>query len=499
MTEENLDERLAAYRSTLETAINDRALNAESVLTKQPGHSRKWSALALGAAVVVLVVGGVIALAQRDRGQNINTPTTSPTSATSATSATVAPSTATPSTVRGVTPIVIDPDDPRPILTMGFWSKGPVQFFRPLDHAQFYVYPSGEVLAFRIDGSPGSTSWAYELELSEDALVDLMTIASDLRLTGGGLQPIVPLPTTYSVTDGGDFFFVSHSDGEFTARVVEQLSEVGRDGDSSVPGRIGYTELLQQFLPLFEQLNDAVDRGGGTVPLDQWAIVSSPLKFEAERDSDAPWTGPDLDQLPWQPIGAESLCTIVEDDDWPLGEADRRHTLVIDGRFITRRPLLPHESTCDDVAELRIVLGLDESSTGDVADVDLHDTARWTGGLDGPVILGRSNNDAEEALAQGNLLLENGCLLLESPGGGVGAASRAVIIWRSGTTWREADQTVFLDDPERTRVRVGDRVVLGGGGRSVDGLEFFVTDPEALARVTECLELNGLEEIWVNQ
>ncbi len=71
------------------------------------------------------------------------------------------------------------------------------------------------------------------------------------------------------------------------------------------------------------------------------------------------WSGPDLDTIDWQRINNGADCAIVNVANWPLGRAERDdHMVVLDQRHITRRPLLPHESTCNDVAPWRTLLGL---------------------------------------------------------------------------------------------------------------------------------------------
>ncbi len=69
--------------------------------------------------------------------------------------------------------------------------------------------------------------------------------------------------------------------------------------------------------------------------------------------------GTDLATLDWELIDGGAECVIEVIGDWLLSRAEREDwRIVLDGRQITRRPLLPHESTCGDVAEGRALFGL---------------------------------------------------------------------------------------------------------------------------------------------
>ena len=388
----------------------------------------------------------------------------------------------------------IDPDDPRPFLTYGYRASTTL-FLPSLDLPELSIFPDGRVIG--VSTSPNDGEYvAYDLRLDPAEFDRIVELTADLGLTGGGLQPLVPLPPGVGVEDGTTHLFVTRSDGRLTARDVETLDSV--PGDDEVPGRTAYLELYRALLPLIVEMQDTERARSQSVQLDRWAIVSAPVEFDDVRDSGA-WSGPDLDDVDWQPINGRSLCTIIVDDDWPLESS----LIVIDHRVVTRRPLLPYEQTCDDVAELRAVLGLDV--VGDAsppADVDVHDTPRWTGGVDGPVVFGRSHSNAEEALASGTVRLTgDDCLVLESPSGPDGVVVRSMIVWRYGTTWHPETSTITVADPpnqDRT-IAVGDPIELAGGAHSTADLAPFVTDSAAIAQIDECLTDPTIGDVFVNQ
>ncbi|HEY0518851.1 MAG TPA: hypothetical protein VGC84_05105, partial [Ilumatobacteraceae bacterium] len=93
------------------------------------------------------------------------------------------------------------------------------------------------------------------------------------------------------------------------------------------------------------------------VSFTRWAIVSKG-GVGLISDPNQEWTGPDLSTLAWVDVGVK--CAVIDRADWPITVGERRVPhLVLDGREITRRPLLPHESGCDDVAAFRQLLGFD--------------------------------------------------------------------------------------------------------------------------------------------
>jgi hypothetical protein len=395
--------------------------------------------------------------------------------------------------------LVVDLDDPRPLISTGYRTIG-LEPSHPVDLPQFSVYPDGRVIGVVI-GSSSTQYTAYDLQLAPSDFEQLVESAAAVGLEGGRLQPEVPLPDGIAIEDGFDYYFAVRSNGEVTARVVEEPFENVVDGDENVPDRVGYGDFFRALLPLFEDLNEATLESRTPIPLRRWAIVSAPLGRDDERDTDQAWTGPDLNDVEWEPIAGGAVCVIVEDPEWPLDRADEVAPVVIDNRLVSRRPLLPHEQTCNDVSELRNALELDDlTGAGAAADLDVHATDRWTGGVDGPVIFGRFKPGAEGALVSATIQLRNGCLVVESPGTD-DAIVRSLIVWKYGTVWVGDQTAVRLRQPlsgERD-VLVGEFVELGGGYYDIESVGRFFDDPEALANIADCLGDPTISEIFVNQ
>jgi hypothetical protein len=93
-------------------------------------------------------------------------------------------------------------------------------------------------------------------------------------------------------------------------------------------------------------------RAGSTdVPLTRWVITAIPTSEKAVPEQK--WKGPDMSTLTWERFG-NVRCTIVERNDWPLEKGELLVPyIVLDGKEVSRRPLLPHETNCAQVIDLR--------------------------------------------------------------------------------------------------------------------------------------------------
>ena len=247
-----------------------------------------------------------------------------------------------------------NPDDPRPVLTVGFWTYGPAENWRPKDLAEVYVYPDGTVIRVALDGTENTVTRSLQFEtfaIDSDQLLGLLSLADTAGLTGDGLQPMVPLPAGVQIEDGGATVFTTRHGDEETARAVDQLSA---DNSHAVGDRIPFGHLLAALSPLCCEPRDDMT----VLPFTRWAIVSAPgVGYAPSSEQD--WTGPNLADLAWVDIGDDVKCAIVDHADWPLTHNERRApVLILDGRIITRRPLLPREHGCEDVAVVRQLLGL---------------------------------------------------------------------------------------------------------------------------------------------
>jgi hypothetical protein len=118
-----------------------------------------------------------------------------------------------------------------------------------------------------------------------------------------------------------------------------------------------------------------------------------------------------------------------------------------------------------------------------------------TGGVDGPVVYTAIPDlpGAEDAAATGTLELVGQCLLVR----GADVGPRAVLIWPFGTTWSD-DQSAVIQ-PDQSAVPIGSKISAGGGERQAGHLEEFVSDPEALERINDCVEVATTDNVFVIQ
>jgi hypothetical protein len=118
-----------------------------------------------------------------------------------------------------------------------------------------------------------------------------------------------------------------------------------------------------------------------------------------------------------------------------------------------------------------------------------------TGGVDGPVVYTAVPDlpGAEAAAATGTLELVGQCLLV----GGADVGRRTVLVWPFGTTWSD-DQSAVIQ-PDQSAVPIGSKISAGGGERQAGHLEEFLSDPEALERINDCVEFAATENVFVIQ
>ncbi len=251
-------------------------------------------------------------------------------------------------------PVSLDSSDPRPLVTTSNWPYGEAEWWQPKDLHDVYVYPDGTVLRIRLGDDPDAPSRVLlgeKFSVDEEAILGFLALVSEVELTGGAMLPFISLPDGVQVQDGGRTVFTARDGDEVTARVVDQLGAVS-DADTT-PLRAPFQRLSLELRGL------EADGEAEIVEFDQWVVVSVPAPKGAVDDPADVWTGDPLDGLDWTAIGDDSRCAIVQRSSWPIGQAEQRDfQLVIDQRVITRRPLLPHEDSCVDVADWRRALEL---------------------------------------------------------------------------------------------------------------------------------------------
>jgi hypothetical protein len=120
-----------------------------------------------------------------------------------------------------------------------------------------------------------------------------------------------------------------------------------------------------------------------------------------------------------------------------------------------------------------------------------------TGGVDGPVVYAAAPKEpgSEAALGTGTVELVGQCLLL---GGAADyGRGRPVIVWQFGTSWNDDESEVHL--PDLSAVAVGSTIAAGGGFHGAEQLDLFLSDPEALERIADCVEYDGTDNVFVIQ
>ena len=208
------------------------------------------------------------------------------------------------------------------------------------------MYPDGSVIRV-VRESPSSRGDQRLVEqkfsISSDELASLVRRAVEAGLVGGGLQPMVEMPSGQSVLDGGRMAFTFRQRDEVTIRVLDQPGEAMQDGGA----RAAFDHLSSAFADLCCHPH----AGQVDLPTDRWVIVEH--EAGATSETSPPWNGPDLSTLRFEEIDGYR-CAIVSLADWPLTLAERSlPELVLHDAVVTRRPLLPHESTCAQVVALR--------------------------------------------------------------------------------------------------------------------------------------------------
>ena len=177
---------------------------------------------------------------------------------------------------------------------------------------------------------------------------DQLDAADRAGLGDGTVLPVEPSPD--EVMDGGWTIVTRRSDQGVGQVIADQLGTEGLPAASQ--RRADLAELVGQIpLPEVGSWHE--------VPIDRWAVESAqPL----EQLASVEWPWPELDPngLKWEFNKAGVRCAIVTvaDGNWPYAyeEAMNLSGALTSGIF--RRPLLPHESSCDDVFAWRDALGL---------------------------------------------------------------------------------------------------------------------------------------------
>ena len=261
--------------------------------------------------------------------------------AVAATSCTNAVSSGTTSTTR--TTSTIDAADPRPLITET--SLDLMAYWNPTDLSNVYVYPDRSVIVVsrKSVGRDAQTLGASRFTLDQAEFDKVVQAARDAGLVGGGVPPAVSLPPGVQVADGSRGWY-SFREGDTTSRRVVDQPGYPMDGTAA---RTAFAPLVK----IMSSLGYPPRAGSTDVPLTRWVITATPTSNKAVPEQK--WNGPDISTLTWEQFG-NVQCTIVERNDWPLDKGELFVPyIVLDGKEVSRRPLLPHETNCAQVIDLR--------------------------------------------------------------------------------------------------------------------------------------------------
>ncbi|MDP2293699.1 MAG: hypothetical protein Q8M22_21165 [Actinomycetota bacterium] len=233
------------------------------------------------------------------------------------------------------------PEGAEPVLTVGQFDWFHPALWLPRDLHRVVLYPDGTLIRIEI---PTSTRLAmFTTSLPPEIVAALLELADRAGLGDGVALPAEPSP--HEVVDGGWTIVTRRSDRGIGQVIADQLGTEGIPAASE--RRTALAELLQ-LIPMR-------DESWLEVPIERWAIQSGPPLRELTSTA-WPWPDLDPDNLVWTVDDAGLRCAIVTDPDWPFtaneGPSQEPTTLLY------RRPLLPHEVTCDVVLAWRDALAL---------------------------------------------------------------------------------------------------------------------------------------------
>lgn len=230
-------------------------------------------------------------------------------------------------------------DEP-PVLAYESVCFGLCAWFWPAGLPETAVYADGTVVHYEFDdGNPGTLEM-FRGRIDDAAVTKLLDLGARARLVGGGVID-VPLPPGIQIYDGGGVTFTSVIDG---VRSVRNLDHLYASSDFNQQGA------RAQYLALLDALARAGEVATEPVAIEQWAVIA---RWPSNGGG-----GPVLDLPPgdWALEETDGVgpCVVVT-ADWPLttDQTMPRPTVDVGGisSEVIRRPLLPHEHTCADLAQ----------------------------------------------------------------------------------------------------------------------------------------------------
>jgi len=225
------------------------------------------------------------------------------------------------------------PEGAEPVLTVGQFDWFHPAIWLPLDLHRIVLYPDGTLIRIEV---PTRTRLAmFATSLPPETVVALLALADRAGLGDGVALPAEPSPD--EIVDGGWTIVTRRSDQGIGQVIADQL---GTEGIPSASERRTALAELLQLLP-------RRDGSWREIPIERWAIQSGPPLRDLASTA-WPWPELDPDTLTWTIDDAGRRCAIVTDPDWPYG--DEGPSSSQEPRTVLyRRPLLPHEVTCDVV------------------------------------------------------------------------------------------------------------------------------------------------------
>jgi hypothetical protein len=230
-----------------------------------------------------------------------------------------------------------------PVLTRSYLSWDLYDWQQPLGLRSVFFYADGTGIELAGDIAGERPPTAVRFMVDSDMLRDVLEIGERAR-TSSRSGGIVPLPDGSRIQGGGRTVFVSQQADDRSVRTVDQLGMVPSAGDAERAA--------------LDELSSAIDRlvdgrtGEQPVVFDKWAVLSVDLpavRHDAVGDT---WLGQNLDQVEFTELDDGAECVVLAAAEFPpdfFGATSTR--AVLNERTIIVRPLLPHETTCQDVED----------------------------------------------------------------------------------------------------------------------------------------------------
>lgn len=234
---------------------------------------------------------------------------------------------------------VPDPTLDVPVLTLSGQCFGECSALEPPALPTVAVYPDGTTITAIFED--GNEFTIRRGTVSTDTLDELRDLAHAAGLEGDGVLPELALPDNIRIEDGGASIFSLRSGADIATRSVPHLydTDFNREGP-----RREFRRIQEALLSLPE---------GEPWAWEQEALLVE--RFDHPPAAQNPtWSGPDFRaELEATPLGR---CAITPSQGPLTADSTFGPAFDVDGELwrVVRRPLLPHESTCSDIADFSL-------------------------------------------------------------------------------------------------------------------------------------------------